>query len=208
MALAMMHSGQVWPYWLAILAFGLLVLHERWVTAAVVVAVAVGMRQTALVPAAAVMTALLGRVRLAAWGGAVAAGALVLAVTVAPFASSPGALHALLLDGPARALQHAHGQGNPGNQVASSNLLDWLGFAAWDSRVETLLAALTVALATFAARKGTGPMLAAAGLGYAVTISSNPYMHSYYYVAGFLLAGIGLAAGGGNAARPFRMAAA
>ena len=45
-----------------------------------------------------------------------------------------------------------------------------------------------------------GPMLAVAGLGSAVTISCNSYMHSYYDVAGFLLAGLGLSASSGNTA--------
>ncbi len=59
LVLPMMHSGQVWPYWLAIVGFGVLALDRRWVWAAVVAALAVGLRPTALVPT------LTGRVELA-----------------------------------------------------------------------------------------------------------------------------------------------
>lgn len=204
LVLPMMHSGQVWPYWLAIQVFAFLVLDRRWIWAAAVVALAVGTRQTALIPAASILVALVGRTRLSEWLGAAMAGALTLAATCLPFVGSHGALQMLFLTGPARALANAHQQGNPSNQVATSNILDWLGLAAWDSRVEMLLALLTLIGVRFAFRKGVGPMLAAAGVGYVMTISANPYLHRYYYVAGLLLAGIGIAAAGGVEARRLR----
>ncbi len=121
------------------------------------------------------------------------AGGATLLATVLPFATA-GALDMMVRTGPARALDNAHQQGNPSSQVALSNLLDWSGLAAWDSRVEVLLAVLTLAATLLARRKGLAPMLVAAGIGYVVTVAANPYLHRYYYVAGVLLAGLGMAA--------------
>jgi hypothetical protein len=111
-----------------------------------------------------------------------------------PFVVAPGALDALFVSGPAQALHQAQLQGNPGNQIAMSNILSWLGLARWNSWVEIGLALATAFAARLALRNGLWAMLAVAGIGYALTISFNPYLHRYYYVAGLLLIGIGLAA--------------
>jgi hypothetical protein len=100
------------------------------------------------------------------------------------------------VQGPRIALDLAHAQGNPANQVAASNLLEWLGLDAWDTRVEAAVAVLIMGTAWFAARRGIRPALTVAGLGYALAVSFNPYVFRYYYVAGLLLAAIGLTASG------------
>ncbi len=208
LVLPMMHSGQVWPYWLAIEVFALLVLDRQWVWAAVAAALAVGIRPTALVPALSIFAALLGRIRFTAWLRAALAGGLALVATVLPFVASRAALEMMVLTGPARALANAHEQGNPASQIALSNILDWLGLAARDSQMELLLAVLTLIGARFALRRGVAPMLAVAGVGYVATISANPYLHRYYYVAGLLLAGIGFAVAAGDTTRRFQTSVA
>ncbi len=192
LALPMMHSGQVWPYWLAILGFGLMTLSGRWCWTAAIAATAIGLRQTALVPAAIVAIALTGRIRLGTWLRIMAVGTATLAVSFVPFVRSREALEMLFVDGPRRALAQAHIQGNPANQIAASNLLGWLGLESRDSRFEMGVAILMAVLAWFAARRGLRQMLAVAGIGYALTISANPYVHRYYYVAGVILLAIGL----------------
>lgn len=194
LAFPMMHSGQVWPYWLTIVIFGLLVLGRRWMPAALVVAIAVGIRQTALVPAAAVFTVMLmwERPRISVRTAAV--GAAVMAVVFVPLVVwSDRAIGMIFVEGPRLAQTLAHRAGNPLDQIALSNWLGWLGLERWDTGVEIALALAVVALTIVAARRGTGRMLAMAGIGYALTVAANPYVHRYYYVAGLLLFVIGLA---------------
>lgn len=194
LTLPMMHSGQVWPYWLAILGGGLLVANRRWAWAAAILALAIAIRQTALVPVAIIFCGLIGRIgsRRLLWAALV--GCAVLAVAVVPFVSSGAAWQMLLVEGPRRALEQAHLQGNPGDQIALSNFLDWVGLAKWDMRVQAALALAMAALASLLGGRGMPTVLTIAGLGYLLTMSANPYMHSYYYVAGFLLAAMGYAA--------------
>lgn len=196
LAFPMMHSGQVWPYWLTMAIFGLLVVRRRWMPAALVVAIAVGMRQTALVPAAAVFTVMLMRERPRTSVQTVAAGIAVLAAVFVPLVVwSDRAISMVFVEGPRLAQTLAHCVGNPLDQIALSNWLGWLGLERWDTGVEMALALAAVALTIMAARRGTGRMLAMAGVGYASTVAANPYVHRYYYVAGLLLFVIGLADG-------------
>ena len=194
LALPMMQSGQVWPYWLAMLCMMLFILRNQLAWGASVAALAIGMRQTALLPVAAIFAALIGRTTLVTLMGATLAGVATLAVTIAPFASSAASWHVMLVDGPRLALVQAHLQGNPANQIAASNLLDWAGLSNCSTWVEAALGLLTVVLTRRAMRFGIAPALAVAGLGYALTVSANPYLHRYYYVAGLLLAGVALVA--------------
>ena len=192
LAFPMMHSGQVWPYWLAIAAFGLLVMRRRWALAALVVAVAVGMRQTALVPAAAVFVVVLMQERLLISGWAAMVGvAMMVAIVVPTMLLSDRAISLIFVDGPRLAQTLAHQAGNPLDQIALSNWLGWLGLERWDTPVEVVIALATIVLTTVAAHRGTGHMLAMAGAGYALTVSANSYVHRYYYVAGLLLFVIG-----------------
>jgi hypothetical protein len=192
LVLPMMHSGQVWPYWLTILALALCVLEERWIGAAVVAAMAIGVRQTAIIPAAVLLMALAVRQAPARTIAALAAGAATLAVTAVPFLASWEVLKAFLITNPGRALANHHG--NPDNQIALSNVLNRIGLELWDSRVEAMTALLAVSLAWLAAKRSMRSVLTVAGLGYVLTVSFNPYLHRYYYVAGFLLAAIAFTA--------------
>ena len=63
LTLPMMYTGQIWPYWLATLCLGLLALRGRWAWAALVAAIAIGLRQTALAPTAALAASLIGHLR-------------------------------------------------------------------------------------------------------------------------------------------------
>jgi len=189
----MMLAGQVWPYWLCILGFATLVLRERWISAAAVIAFAIGMRQTAILPAGAALVGMLTRGEPIIWARALLAALAVLLAAFVPFIiASPTALHLMFVEGPRQALVNAHLQGNPGNQVALSNWTDWLGWATWDSRVEAAFAFATVPLSRLAARRDPQCLLTVAGLCYAITIAANPYLHRYYYVAGLLLCVAGL----------------
>ena len=93
-----------------------------------------------------------------------------------PFVHSRAAFEMILVQGPRIALDLAHAQGNPANQVAASNLLEWLGLDAWDIRIEAAVTVLTMATAWLAARRGIRAALAVAELGYALAVSFNPYV--------------------------------
>jgi hypothetical protein len=194
LVLPMMYAGQIWPYWLAILAAAMLLLEARWIWAAAALALAIGIRQTALVGAAAVVVGLIGRIPVRALVLAVVVGVGTLLLTILPFVSSRHAVGVILIDGPAKALALANAAGNPADQIASSNLMQFFGLQAQDLPAEALLGLLAMLVARAVGREGVRPLLIAAGLGYALTISANPYLFRYYYIAGVLLATIGLTA--------------
>jgi hypothetical protein len=189
----MMYAGQVWPYWLCMLIFALMTLRGRWVLAAAIVALACDIRPTALVPAAAIFTAAWTLTRFTTILLAALTGFFVLGLSSVPFAPHLNDWRLMFVSGPARALEQAHLQGNPANQIALSNIMDRLGLGRFDVVMEAVLGLGTMGLAWIAARRGPGTLLAIAGIGYIATISANPYLHRYYYVAGMLLCAIGLA---------------
>ncbi|WP_264713358.1 hypothetical protein [Limobrevibacterium gyesilva] len=196
MALPMMHSGQVWPYWLAITVAGILALRGSWVGAVAALAAAAGMRQTALIPIIIILVALIAGTAPRDWLRAGLAAALILGIELVPVALlSPASLHHIFIDGPALALARRPPDGNPLDQVAVSNFLYRFGAAGSAVLLEALAAAAFLPLAWMAGRIGTGRIVATAGLAYLVVISFNPYLHRYYYVAGLLLVGIGIAPG-------------
>jgi hypothetical protein len=192
--LPMMYSGQVWPYWLVILGLALLLLRGRWAWAGGAAGLAIGFRQTALLAGGALVVGLFHRLPLRVWLGALVAAAAALGFSTAPFIASFASVRAMLLFGPSRALALAHEMGNPANQIASSNLLQAVGLARFDLGLEALAGLAAMLVAHRAARHGVRPVLVAAGLGYALAVSANPYLFRYYDLAGLLLAGVGLTA--------------
>lgn len=196
LAFPMMHSGQVFAYWLCTLGFGLLALEGRWTGAAAIAGLAIGIRPTAALPAVALFVGLLGHVPRVVWLRSAAVGVVVVSAGLLPFiVSYPDALNVMLVDGPKRALAVAHAVQDPLPQIAASAIMDHFGLDRFDVWIETCVAVAFLPVAWLAARRGIQHLLCAAGVMYAATIAFNPYLHRYYYVAGLLLFAIGISAG-------------
>jgi hypothetical protein len=195
LALPMMHSGQVWPYWLAITLAAILASRGSWTGALAALGVAAGMRQTALVPVAIMMVALMAGSAPRQWLRAGLVALAVLGVGLVPVALvSPVSLRYIFIEGPALALAHRPAD-NPLDQVAASNLLYHFGLERSALTLEAVAAAAFLPLAWMAGRIGRGRVIVTAGLAYLVVISFNPYLFRYYYVAGLLLVSVGIAGG-------------
>ena len=189
------HSGQVFAYWLCIVGLGLLALRGRWTGAAALAGLAIGIRPTAALPAAALLIGLLGQVPPVVWLRSAAVGAAVILASILPFVSYPGALDVMLVDGPARALIVARTMPDPLPQIAASAIMHHIGLGRFDIWIEACVAVAFLPLTWCAARRGIQHLLCAAGVMYATTIAFNPYLHRYYYAAGLLLFAIGLSVG-------------
>jgi hypothetical protein len=191
LALPMMHSGQVWPYWLAITLAAILAARGNWFGALAAFGAAAGMRQTALIPTMIVLVALVAGASPRDWLRAGLAAAFILGIGLVPVALiSPASLRYIFVEGPALALAHRPA-GNPLDQVAASGFLYLFGLEDQAVRLEVLAALAFLPLAWTAGVAGIGRVVTTAGLAYLVVISFNPYLFRYYYVAGLLLVSIG-----------------
>jgi hypothetical protein len=191
-AFPLMYQGQVWPYWLAVLCGSLLAVDRRWFFAALAFATAISIRQTALIPAAIIFCGLFRCLRPVYLAAIVIGATSLIAAFNLPFVHTVADLQTLFVTGPAKAVFIAHLQGNPGTRISLSNIMDHYGYQTHDIQVGAMIALGFVLATLISQRSSVGGLLTLAGIGYVLAISANPYIHHYYYIAGFLIAAIGI----------------
>jgi len=191
----MMVEGELWPYWLCILSVALLLLRGRVRAGVVVLAITVGIRQTALVPLAVIMVMLLGQMHLRAWlrlSVLVGLAGGIMPV-IATLAWGPSMWRTILIDGPRIGAAKSLLIHNPLNQIGASNFVAYAGLSQRASLIQAAMAVLLLGVAFLYAGRGNKNLLCCTGLIYTVVMSFNPFIHVYYYLSGLMIFAAGLA---------------
>ncbi|MEJ0016396.1 MAG: hypothetical protein WDN25_07475 [Acetobacteraceae bacterium] len=193
----MILRGQVWPYWLLILGFGLALLHERFTIATIVAGMLIAAQQPALL-----IVALFGLYVLVhfGWRKAVFLGAIGLAtylVIMGPWLwHRPALINELYVVVQQRiAADHALQPVYDQREISLLNLLQATGLGWLRSPFQlAFVAAGALAIVARGRRMTTAHLLCVIGTVFVGCISLNVQVFKYYYYPGLFCLALGLSA--------------
>ena len=194
MVVPLVAHGHIWPFWVLTVAFGVVLLQGRLLSAALILGLLLATRQMALFIAAPVGVYLLSRLKFSeSLRFGVLSAAVFFGLIVPFWVVTPDFLTETYLGFETKGLAHIEEMGNPLNQISFAGLLYHLELYELSRPIQFIILLGFCGLIVRDRSMDTGRLLRNTGLVYLLLIGFNPFVYPYHYVSGLLLFAIGFA---------------